>query len=190
MLASHPIVASPVAEIAPVIEVSHPIVAVLQIVAVHVAEMLPVISVLPPIVVAHPISAVHEAEKSHVIEVSPVMSVLPAIEVSPVIVTSHVTVRSSFRVVVPVTSAFPPTDKFCTHSISQSTVSLPVISTSHKYHARAEKSPWISVQFDRVNVYCPSNGSESGLVSDIDSSLTSSYCGTCNPWLLTNLTSM
>lgn len=55
------------------------------------------------------------------------------------------------------------------------TVKSPVIVTSHKYQANAEKSPLISVPFDRVNVYSPSNGSESGLVSSIDSSLTSEY---------------
>lgn len=175
MLVSHPIVASPVAEIAPVIEVSHQIVAVLQIAAVHVADISPVIEVLPPIVVDHPISAVHVAEKSHVIEVSHVISVSQVIEVAPVIVVAPFTVRISFRVVVHSISKFPSADTFWSHSIFQSTFRLPVISTSHRYQANAEKSPEISVQFDRVNVYCPSNGSESGLVSDIDSSLTSWY---------------
>ena len=70
------------------------------------------------------------------------------------------------------------------------TVRSHVIVTSPRYHASAEKSPLISVPFDSVNVYSPSNGSESGFVSDIDSSLTSLYCGTNNPWLHTNLTSM
>lgn len=172
---SHPIVASPVAEIAPVIEVSHPIVAVLQIVAVHVAEMSPVIEVFPPIVAVPQISALPVASKSPVISVSPVISTSPVIEVAPVIVVSPVTVRISFRVVVPFISKFPSADTFWSHSIFQSTFKLPVISTSHKYQASFEKSPEISVPFDRVNVYCPSNGSESGLVSDIDSSLTSLY---------------
>lgn len=55
------------------------------------------------------------------------------------------------------------------------TVRSPVIVTSPRYHASAEKSPLISVPFDSLNVYSPSNGSESGLVSSIDSSLTSLY---------------
>lgn len=54
-----------------------------------------------------------------------------------------------------------------------STVRSPVIVTSHKYQANAEKSPVISVPLDSVNVYSPSNGSESGFVSLIDSNLTS-----------------
>lgn len=85
------------------------------------------------------------------------LAVTSAHSMSPVAVMSPAVVISSVAVI-----------PFCT-------VKSPVIVTSHKYHANAEKSPLISVPFDRVNVYNPSNGSESGLVSSIDSSLTSSY---------------
>lgn len=90
----------------------------------------------------------------------------------------------------PVALMSPPASMSSVAVIPFCTVKSPVIVTSHKYHANAEKSPLISVPFDRVNVYSPSNGSESGLVSSIDSNLTSSYCGTASPWFTTNLTSM
>ena len=50
-----------------------------------------------------------------------------------------------------------------------------MIVTSHKYQARAEKSHSISVPFDSVKMKSPSNGSDSGFFSLIDSSLTSWY---------------
>lgn len=179
-----------------VISVVHPMVALPvnarshPTVASHVADISPVTLVSHPIVVAHPIVAVPEAEMFPVIAVSPVEVV------SPVIVTSPVISAQSPPVIFPVISAVPPIVVSPVIAASSVTVKLlstskfPVISTSHKYHASAEKSPLISVPFDRVNVYIPSNGSESGFVSLIDSSLTSLYCGTNSHWLHTNLTSM
>lgn len=154
---------------------SHPIVVAPPIVAVPVADMLPVTSVFPPIVVAPPIAAVPVVSKSPVTLVSPVISVSPVIEVSPVIVVAPFTVRTSFSVVAPATSRVPPADMFWIPAMFPSTCRFPVISTSHRYHARSEKSPLICVPLDNVNVYNPSNGSESGLVGAIDSNLTSWY---------------
>ena len=163
---AHPTVASPVADISPVIEVFPPIVAVPATVALPSVDRFPVTAAAPPIV------ASHVADKSPVISAPSPPVIFPVISAVPPIV------------VFPVISAFCVTVKLL------STSKFPVISTSHKYHANAEKSPLISVPLDNTKLYSPSNGSESGFVSLIDSSLTSSYCGTNNPWLLTNLTSM
>jgi hypothetical protein len=168
-------------------------------------------SAVPPIVVFPSIAAHHPTVKSDskeavdphviapVIEALPAADTFPDIVVSPVmsashpIVASHVADKSpvisapSPPVIFPVISAVPPIVAFHVISAFSVTVKLlstskfPVISTSHKYHANAEKSPLISVPLDRTNVYNPSNGSESGFVSLIDSSLTSLYCGTNNP---------
>jgi len=144
----------------------------------QVIEALPAADTFPDIVVSQVMSASHPIVASHVADKSPVISAQSPPVIFPVI--SAVPPIVAF----PVISAFSVTVKLL------STSKFPVISTSHKYHANAEKSQLISVPFDRVNVYIPSNGSESGFVSLIDSSLTSLYCGTNSHWLHTNLTSM
>ena len=148
---AHPTVASHVAEISPVTEVFPPIVAVPPISAFPSADILPVISA------SHPIVASHVADTSPVISAPSHPVIFPVISAVPPIVA------------FPVIAAFSVTFKLW------STVKFPVISTSHKYQANAEKSPLISVPLDNTKVYSPSNGSESGFVSLIDSSLTSLY---------------
>lgn len=137
---------SPVADIVPVTLVFHPIVVSHAIFAVHVASMFPSMFVFPPIVVAPPITAVHVAS------MFPVTVSLPVIVVFHVISVAHEIVTASLSSVVPVTSRFHPTVAFSVTDIPFCTVKFPVIVTSHKYQANAEKSPLISVPLDNTKV--------------------------------------
>lgn len=135
---------------------SHVVVIVCAVISSSVAS--PACNV--PLIVA--LAAVTDVVASTVFPFKSPLAVISVHSTSHVALISHHASISSVAVI-----------PFCT-------VRSPVIVTSPRYHASAEKSPLISVPFDSVNVYCPSNGSESGFVSDIDSSLTSLYCGTAS----------
>lgn len=92
-----------------------------------------------------------------------------------IVVDSTACVSTSARVDLPATCRVQSISAFHDVFRFSFTVKSPVIVTSHKYQAKAEKSPLISVPLDNTKVYSPSNGSESGFVSLIDSSLTSLY---------------